>query len=117
MTNKKCKYCDSVLRLYKNTDKSRLQKQWCSVRCQMEYRKQSGYWVSWYQKQPEVILRNKRKCIICKRNIKKVGLMKNINKYCSKRCRIIGAGIKFRGQKYVEVKMTFPQYRRYVKNA
>ena len=55
--------------------------------------------------------RNRRKyevkdknCLICERNILKLGLRKFANKYCSKRCMNLAQQIK-RGRKYCTIKI------------
>lgn len=89
-------------------------KKYCNRSCIDEHRRTSGYWKNWYQNKETTKIRNLRRCSICERRIKEVGQKKNISKYCSDRCMIIAQGIRENGQKYVEVKMTLPQYRIYM---
>jgi len=109
----RCINCNQTMRApYKGGGKM-----YCNRVCLDQYRNKNGYWQTWYQKKPEVIARQKKLCNVCKRNIKEVGERKQSNKYCSNRCMLIAQGIRDSGQTYVEVKMTLPQYRRYMKNA
>ena len=91
-------------------------KMYCNRRCLDQYRRRTGYWSKWYQKKPEVIARQLKECFVCRRNIRKVGKMRYINKYCSNRCMLIGQGMKH-GQTYVNVRLTIPEFRRYMNNA
>ena len=89
-------------------------KMYCNRRCLDEHRRINGYWVKQYiRNHPERVT---RLCVICKRNIKKVGRSTYINKYCSNRCMVLAQGLKH-GQKTIMVKLTLDQYREYIKNA
>ena len=91
-------------------------KMYCNRRCLDQYRNKGGYWQTWYQRKPEVIARQLKECFVCRRNIRKVGKTKHINKYCSNRCMLIGQGMRH-GQKYVNIRLTIPEFRRYMNNA
>ena len=91
-------------------------KMYCNRVCLDQYRNKNGYWKTWYQRKPEVIARQLKECFVCRRNIRKVGKTKHINKYCSNRCMLIGQGMRH-GQNYVNIRLTIPEFRRYMNNA
>ena len=110
-SRERCLNCNqTMLPTYKGNGKK-----FCNRSCNTLYRQKSGYWKIWYQNKESTKIRNQRKCVVCERNIKDVGQKKNISKYCSDRCMIIAQGIRENGQRYVEVKMTIPQYRIYTR--
>lgn len=102
MPTKICEHCGA--RFSYNTARGITKNQkYCTAYCRIENRKKNGY----YNKKQKNRLN--KKCILCKKNIYKVGKRKGMRKFCSNRCMLLHRRIKV-GQKYVMVKIPVQSY-------
>jgi len=49
-------------------------------------------------------------CVICRRNIKTVGERKYATKYCSKKCMLLGQGVRANGQTMMKIEIPIKYY-------
>jgi len=69
-----------------------------------------------HRKHLSIYVKKNKDCLICGRNIAKVGLRKNTYKYCSKRCMVLAQSMRHRDTKYTLIKIPISELPRLFKS-